>query len=120
MLSGFKVKGTLRTEFPRIFPSKKLSEGHSVVKGFHLFVQNCFACHTLNKNGTSHMGPDLNLPMNPTEYLKRSALKKLIRNPQNVRHWPQGKMLGFDKNELSDREIDLIIQYLKHMSRLRH
>jgi mono/diheme cytochrome c family protein len=73
-------------------------------------------CHTLNGAGNAHVGPDLNVPQNPTGYLTSTALHQLIRNPASVRNWPDMKMQGFDQDALSDHEIDLIIQYLAHMA----
>ena len=34
-------------------------------------------CYTLNGAGNAHVGPDLNLPQNPTEYLVPTALRQL-------------------------------------------
>jgi len=115
-LVSFEVKDSLEKLYPKIFPKNNLSKTDSAYKGFDLFVKNCFACHTMNKNGDSKMGPDLNLPMNPTEYFKESTLRKLIRNPQKVRHWPNSQMAGFDTESLSDEELNHIINYLKHMA----
>jgi len=119
MLAAFEVKGSLETTYPEIFPSNKLSGDDPVTKGFRLFVKNCFACHTMNKVGASGIGPDLNVPMNPTEYFRTAALKKLIRNPQDVRHWPNGRMKEFKPEILSDQDLNYLIVYLEHMSRRR-
>lgn len=116
MLAGFKVENSLETIFPKIFPAEGLDKNDPIYKGFRSFVKNCFACHTLNKNGTSNIGPDLNLPTNPTDYLTPSALRTLIRNPQNLRSWPKGRMSGFDQSQIPDQELEDIISYLKHMS----
>ena len=119
MLAAFEVKDSLETTYPEIFPSNKLSADDPVTKGFRLFVKNCFACHTMNKAGASGIGPDLNVPMNPTEYFHTAALKKFIRNPQAVRHWPNGRMKGFEPGTLSDQDLNHLIVYLEHMSRRR-
>lgn len=119
MLAGFEVKGSLETTYPEIFPSSKLSGNDPVTKGFRLFVKNCFACHTMNKEGASGIGPDLNVPMNPTEYFRTAALKKLIRNPQAVRHWPNGRMKGFKPDIISNEDLNDLIAYLEHMARRR-
>ena len=120
MLAAFEVKGSLETTYPEIFPSNKLSGDDPVTKGFRLFVKNCFACHTMNKVGASGIGPDLNVPMNPTEYFRTAALKKLIRNPQAVRHWPNGRMKGFKPDIISNEDLDHLIAYLAHMSKHRN
>jgi mono/diheme cytochrome c family protein len=76
----------------------------------------CLPCHKLNGAGASDVGPDLNLPQNPTEYLAPQGLHDLIRNPRAVRTWPALAMPSFPPDHLSDREIELIIAYLKHMA----
>lgn len=117
MLAAFEVKGSLEDVYPKIFPSSKLGKNNSVSKGFRLFVKNCFACHTMNKSGASMVGPDLNVPMNPTEYFKESSLRKLIRNPQNIRHWPNSRMNGFEASVISNKDLNHLIAYLKHMAK---
>ena len=80
-----------------------------------LFVVQCLPCHKLNGAGASAVGPDLNLPQNPTEYLTPQGLHDLIRDPRAVRAWPAMAMPPFPPDHLSDREIGLIVAYLKHM-----
>lgn len=116
MLASLEVKGSLQSEYPDILPDAALAANSLEKRGFKAFVKNCFACHTMNKSGTSAIGPDLNVPMNPTEYLKISAIKMYVRNPQSLRHWPQSRMTSFNKEILPDKELDAIIAYLKHMS----
>ena len=84
--------------------------------GQALYVAQCLPCHKLNGGGASDVGGDLNLPMNPTEYMPETGLHALIRDPKSVRSWPGMKMQGWSPDLLSDREIDLIIAYLKHMA----
>lgn len=87
--------------------------------GQTLFVTQCLPCHTLNGAGASAIGPELNRPMNPTEYLTRAGLRALIRNPKSVRSWPEQRMPEFSADQMSDREIDLVIAYLAHMTSRR-
>jgi len=87
--------------------------------GLALFVTQCLACHTLNGAGASSFGPDLNQPMNPTEYLTLDGLRALIRDPKSVRTWPGLQMPGFAADQMTDSEIDQIIGYLKHMAMRR-
>jgi mono/diheme cytochrome c family protein len=115
-LAGFEVKPSLKESFPKIFPDDKLKPEDSVARGFRVFTKNCFACHTINKAGESQIGPDLNVPFNPTEYMSEKHLRILIRNPQNLRHWPQSKMQGFAEKDLGAQELDQLISYLKHMA----
>lgn len=110
MLAGFEIKDSLAKTYPKMIPDPKFTPGLNV------FVKNCFACHTMNGNGTSQIGPDLNVPMNPTEYLRETALKKLIRNPSDVRSWPNAVMKGFSKDVLSDEDLDNLVLYLKDMA----
>ena len=81
-----------------------------------LYVAQCLPCHKLNGGGASDVGGDLNLPMNATEYMTNKGLHALIRDPKSVRSWPGMKMQGWPPDLLSDREIDHIIAYLKHMA----
>jgi len=85
-------------------------------RGLTLFLTQCLVCHRLNGGGAAEMGPDLNLPMNPTEYFTDAALRALIRDPAAVRDWPGRQMQGFTAEQLSDGEIDDILAYLKHMA----
>jgi mono/diheme cytochrome c family protein len=115
-LSGFVVLSSLEDEFPKMIPDPKLSKNHTVKKGFQVFLKNCFACHTMNGEGKSEMGPDLNLPHNPTEYLKAGFIEKLIRNPQNLRLWPLSKMSAFPESVISKDELRDLLSYLGHMA----
>ncbi len=87
--------------------------------GQALFATQCMSCHKLNGAGSAEVGPDLNRPLSPTEYFQPDALKKYIRDPASIRHWPNMQMPGFKADALSDREIDLIIAYLQHMAARR-
>ncbi|MFP3588650.1 cytochrome c [Paraburkholderia sp. SIMBA_055] len=84
--------------------------------GQSLFVTQCLACHRLNHAGSADTGPDLNVPMNPVEYFQPAALRRYIRNPASVRDWPGRTMPAFPRDQLSDREIDLIVAYLGYMA----
>ncbi|WP_206996395.1 c-type cytochrome [Trinickia mobilis] len=84
--------------------------------GQSLFITQCFACHRLNRAGSADTGPDLNVPMNPVEYFQPAALHRYIRNPASVRDWPGRTMPAFPQDQLSDREIDLIVAYLAYMA----
>jgi mono/diheme cytochrome c family protein len=112
-LAGFEIKASLAEQFP-----KTLIETQSVhVKnGYSVFMKNCFACHTMNGEGNSRLGPDLNLPHNPTEYLRPEFLRKLIRNNQDVHRWPDAKMSHFDEKALSDSDLADLIKYLEAMA----
>jgi mono/diheme cytochrome c family protein len=113
-LSGFEVKGKLETLYPAIQPVSRVK---AVRSGYESFVKNCFACHTMNRQGASQMGPDLNVPKNPTEYFTEKTLRAYIRDPQSLRHWPQAKMTPFSKEALPESELSDLVAYLRQMSR---
>lgn len=102
--------------FPAILPGSNLAADSPVRLGFAVFQRTCFACHTLNGQGDARMGPDLNIPHNPTEYLREDLLRAYIRDPQSLRHWPQARMPGFDRQALTDAELDQLLAYLRHMA----
>ncbi len=115
-LTRFEVKKSVGESYPQILPAAGLPENHVSKRGFQVFMRDCFMCHTMNLQGESKLGPDLNVPMNPVEYLTPLALKTVIRNPQALRVWPLSKMHGFPKEQLSDLELNDLITYLEHMS----
>jgi len=106
----------LAERFPAIAPAAGLAPAGQVNRGFTAFAKNCMVCHTLNLGGDATLGPDLNVPFNPTEYLRADALRRLLRDPQSLRRWPAAKMPAFDTTILSDRELNDILAYLRHMT----
>jgi len=115
-ISGIKQSKTVAERFPALLPDPKLAANDPVNQGFALFQKNCLACHRLNGAGDAQVGPDLNIPYNPTEYFGGDFLKRYIRDPQSLRHWPQAKMPAFAASVLPDNELDLLVGYLKHMA----
>ena len=101
--------------WPALGVDPALPATHSVRAGQALFVTQCLPCHTLNGAGSGTLGPDMNKPKNPTEYMTHDGLRTLIRDPRSVRSWPALAMPGFTADQMSDREIDLVIDYLSHM-----
>lgn len=118
-VKSFVAKPALEKRYPKILPSADLPADDPVRRGFQVFVKNCFACHTLNDQGTTRMGPDLNLPHSPTEYLKEDYFRMLVRDPQSLRTWKASKMSGFPEAVLPEAELDELWLYLSHMSRAR-
>ncbi len=102
--------------WPALGVDPALPADDPVRAGQALFVIVCLACHKLNHTGSANVGPDLNLPENPTEYFQPGALHRYIRDPASLRRWPAMRMEGFNTDKLSDREIDEIIAYLAHMA----
>lgn len=115
-ISGIKQLKTVAERFPALLPAPKLAANDPINQGFALFQKNCLACHRLNGAGDAQVGPDLNIPYNPTEYFGGDFLKRYIRDPQSLRHWPQAKMPAFAASVLPDNELDLLVGYLKHMA----
>ncbi len=116
-LAGIEVTQSIETNFPTIVPHSDLPKSSQIHRGFQVFTKNCFTCHTLNLQGNAQVGPDLNYPMNPTEYFSEHALRTLIRDPQKLRAWRNSRMIGFSKEDLSDSDLDDLLQYLSHMSK---
>ena len=107
---------SLVKRFPMIAPAPKLRANHPIRVGFAAFQKHCMVCHTLNGGGDATLGPDLNIPYNPTEYLRPDALRRLIRDPQALRRWPGAKMPAFDSRTLPDRDLAELLAYLRHMA----
>jgi mono/diheme cytochrome c family protein len=108
---------SIAARFPATAPDASLAADSPVRKGYWVFQRTCFACHTLNGQGDSHLGPDLNIPHSPTEYLKDDTLRAFIRNPQSLRRWPEAKMFGFPTQEsLSDADLSALLAYLHYMA----
>ena len=102
--------------FPMLLPAARVAANHPIRAGFVVYQKQCMPCHTLNGGGDSTLGPDLNVPYNPTEYLRPEALRRLIRDPQSLRHWPAAKMPAFDAKTLPDHELAELLAYLRHMA----
>jgi len=104
--------------FPAILPDSSVAANDAVRHGFDVFKRTCFACHTLNGEGDSKLGPDLNIPHNPTEYIRADLLRAYIRNPQSLRRWPEARMTGYPTtNMLSDADLDAVLAYLRYMAK---
>ena len=118
-VAKLEIQPSPAARWPALGVDPALPATHPVRAGKALFVTQCLPCHTINGAGSSTVGPDMNKPMNPTEYLTRDGLHALIRDPRSVRSWPGLLMPGFAADQMSDREIDLVIDYLAHMAARR-
>lgn len=107
------------TRWPQIAADPALPRDHPARVGQAVFEATCLACHRMNGGGSAAMGPDLNAPMNPTEYFQLSALRRYLRDPASVRAWPEQKMPGFGPERLSEAELEAVIAYLAHMAERR-
>jgi len=113
-LASIHRQPSVSERFPNVRPDPRAAE--TVQRGFDVFQRTCFACHTLNGQGDAKLGPDLNIPHSPTEYLREDLFRAYIRNPQSLRHWPQARMPGFDSKALSEQDLDDLLAYLHHMA----
>ncbi len=102
-------------EFRGIAPAGKADS--KVKAGFEIFVRNCSPCHRLNGVGSGDVGPDLNSPMNPTEYFREGIFEKYVRDPGSLLRWPDQKMPSFPPDVLSDTELSQLRAYLATMAR---
>ena len=107
---------SLAKRYPMLAPAASLSARDPARHGFEVYVKNCSVCHTINLGGDSTMGPDLNVPYNPTEYMRPDALRRLIRDPQSLRKWPDARMPAFSARVVSDRDLTDLLAYLRHMA----
>lgn len=115
-VASIKRVAPIAERFPVLLPDPALKIDDPVNQGLALFQKNCLACHRLNGAGDAQFGPDLNIPYNPTEYLGMDFLKLYIRNPQDLRQWPQAKMPAFSEAVLPDADLQMLMAYLQHMA----
>lgn len=108
------VKDSLERSYPAIQPAP--DAGSTVKRGYTVFTDNCLPCHRLNDAGPARLGPDLNVPLNPTEYFRDGILERFIRNPQSVRLNANSAMTPFPPSALSDEDVAALIAYLRHMA----
>jgi len=108
---------SLAQRFPDLLPAAGVSSTDPIRHGLTVFTTNCIVCHTLNLAGDAKIGPDLNVPYNPTEYMREEFLRRQVRNPASVRAWSGQHMPGFDVNAISDRDLDDLVAYLYYMAK---
>jgi mono/diheme cytochrome c family protein len=106
-------------EFPGLAPSAGLPEAASVREGLQCFLRNCFSCHRLNGMGHGHLGPDLNLPLSPTEYFRDGILERYIRDPGSIRKWDGQRMPSFPETILPEEDLRNLCAYLRTMADMK-
>lgn len=102
--------------WPQIAVAASVPANAPARRGQEIFVKHCFACHRMNGGGEAAVGPDLNLPMNPTEYFQPLALRRYLRDPASVRTWPEQKMPTISREQVSDSDLEMLFAYLQHMA----
>ena len=70
----------------------------------------------MNHQGPSQVGPDLNLPLNPTEYFRTSVLPRYIRNPNSICSWARSRMPGFGPETFSDKDVADVVVHPTEMA----
>lgn len=118
-IESLELLDSLAGLFPKAEPKLNADVSPKVRSGYQIFQQSCMNCHKMNGQGTSDLGPDLNIPRNPTEYFKSNALRDFIKNPESVRAWPSMKMRWSKKDPFTDEQINELIAYLKFMAATR-
>lgn len=103
---------SFRSRFREMAPPPDASA--DVVAGFDAFVAHCSKCHAINGRGGA-IGPELNYPVNPTEYLRDGWLRKWIDDPTSMRLAPRMPPLNPDLPDRA-RVIDEIVAYLAAMT----
>lgn len=105
--------------YPQIAPSTNggvaADNTASVQRGFVAFRTHCLACHTINGEGGAK-APELNFPVNITEYYNETWLRKWIADPTSIRFSTTMPVLAVDPAE-REAVITDIIAYLKSMAR---
>ncbi len=103
--------------WPQMAVAESLPANAPERRGAGAYIKHCLSCHRLNGAGEGDMGPDLDKPMNPTEYMTPVGLRRLIRDPASVRTWPTQVMQGFNTSVLPNRELEDLIAYLTYIAR---
>ena len=101
----------LEDEYPKALP-KGAAPDSVAVKGWNTFRRLCISCHAMSGDGGT-VGPDLNEPRGITRYQSRRFLKAFIRRPSSFRRTKMG-----DFDELESRDLDELLAYFDHMSKL--
>jgi len=81
-----------------------------VMTGYKLFHAKCLYCHAMNGGG-GRSGPELNIPVNVTEYLKEEYVIAFILNARAVR----ARSMMSVQPEITRQDAERIVDYLKYM-----
>ncbi len=103
-------------KFDTIYPHTSPGESASpaVLRGYESFRDRCIKCHAINREG-GHVGPDLNVPQNVTEYRPEDQIRAYIKNPAQFRY---GNMPAHP--DIQPSELDDLVAYLRAMKDRKH
>jgi mono/diheme cytochrome c family protein len=118
-LAAFTVTDSPFKRWPGLRVEASVAATDPIRRGRDRFVAVCLACHRFNGEGEGTQGPDLGTPMNPVNYFQAEALRKFLRDPASVRHWPEQKMPAFSQDALSDTDIEAIVAWLSYKAKQR-
>lgn len=116
-LAALTVTDSPFKRWPGLGVDPGIAAADPIRRGLDRFVAVCMACHRFNGEGEGTQGPDLGTPMNPVDYFQPEALRKLLRDPSSVRHWPDQKMPAFSPESLPDADIDAIVAWLSYKAK---
>lgn len=106
---------SFRSQFREMTPPPNAAT--KVLAGFEAFIAHCSQCHAINGRGGT-IGPELNYPANPSEYMKDEWLRRWIDDPTSMRRAPRMPPLNPELPERA-RVIDEIVAYLETMARYK-
>jgi hypothetical protein len=107
-LSGIKLV-TFKDQYPNVYP-QGVSENSNIFAGFTLFREKCLQCHAMNQQG-GKVGPDLNAPKSILSYRSEFMIKEMIKHPSKYRYTNMP-----DHEDLSNYQLDNLIEYFHHMN----
>ncbi|HEX2603769.1 MAG TPA: cytochrome c [Oxalicibacterium sp.] len=119
-IAAIAASEALPEAHPQILPDTSIPKDSAEYRGLQVYSAHCASCHRINGGGEANVGPDLNLPFNPTEYFQASFLRRYIRDPASVRSWPNMTMPGFPQSVISEPQLNDLLAYLRSMARHRN
>ena len=99
--------------FPHTSPGT-LPTDAPAARGYAIFRERCIRCHAINREG-GHVGPDLNVPQNITDYRPEPQIRAYIRDPASFRY---SNMPAHP--DLTDANLDDLLAYFRAMKDRKH
>lgn len=100
-------------QYPLVYP-EGADRGSPEYKGYEIFKARCVRCHSMNGQG-GKVGPDLNAPKSIVTYRPEYMIKEFIKHPSKYRYTQMP-----DHPDLTDNDIESIIEYFRYMNRIKH